>query len=121
MSTLIYVSEEVANFLGVEKNKQMTIFSVSIIIRDYIIKNKLQDKKKTYKINPNDKLSKLLNLKETDELTYFNLSKYVTRILLFEKPKKKLNKTNKINLEFDSSDDENSSYAKIHPYEGLII
>jgi chromatin remodeling complex protein RSC6 len=117
MSKLYFISEELVNFLGIEKNTQMSLGSILIIIRDYILKNNLQDKKKTYKINPNDKLAKLLNLKETDELTYLNLTKYVTHLLV-EKPKKitRFKKhSNKINLENDSSDDEKSSYAKVHP------
>ena len=47
-------------------------------INAYIRTNSLQDKKNGRKINPDSALSKLLKLKKTDELTYFNLQRYMS-------------------------------------------
>ena len=38
----------------------------------------LQDKENGRKIHPDAKLATLLKLKKTDELTYFNLQKYMS-------------------------------------------
>jgi chromatin remodeling complex protein RSC6 len=47
-------------------------------INAYIRKNNLQDKANGRKINPDEKLAELLKLKKTDELTYFNLQRYMS-------------------------------------------
>jgi chromatin remodeling complex protein RSC6 len=46
-------------------------------VNAYIRAQKLQDKDNGRKINPDAKLLKLLKLKKGDELTYFNLQKYM--------------------------------------------
>ena len=47
-------------------------------INKYIRAHNLQDKQNGRKINPDKHLAKLLNLKKGDELTYFNLQKYMS-------------------------------------------
>jgi chromatin remodeling complex protein RSC6 len=47
-------------------------------VNKYIRTNNLQDKENGRKINPDSKLAALLKLKKTDELTYFNLQKYMS-------------------------------------------
>jgi upstream activation factor subunit UAF30 len=47
-------------------------------INTYIRAHKLQDKDNGRKINPDAKLAALLKLKKTDELTYFNLQRYMS-------------------------------------------
>jgi upstream activation factor subunit UAF30 len=47
-------------------------------INAYIRTNKLQDSTNGRKINPDAKLQTLLKLKKTDELTYFNLQRYMS-------------------------------------------
>ena len=47
-------------------------------INTYIRAHKLQDKDNGRKIIPDTKLATLLKLKKTDELTYFNLQKYMS-------------------------------------------
>jgi chromatin remodeling complex protein RSC6 len=47
-------------------------------INTYIRAHKLQDSTNGRKINPDKKLAALLKLKTTDELTYFNLQKYMS-------------------------------------------
>jgi len=72
------ISDELASFLGKEKGTEMARTDVTREINTYIRAHKLQDKENGRKINPDTKLATLLKLKKTDELTYFNLQKYMS-------------------------------------------
>ena len=72
------ISEELASFLGKDKGTEMARTEVTREINQYIRKNDLQDKDNGRKINPDAKLAKLLKLKKSDELTYFNLQRYMS-------------------------------------------
>jgi len=72
------ISDELASFLGKDKGTEMARTDVTREINTYIRTNKLQDKDNGRKINPDKKLAALLKLKTTDELTYFNLQKYMS-------------------------------------------
>jgi len=72
------ISDELASFLGKDKGTEMARTDVTREINAYIRTNKLQDPTNGRKINPDKKLSSLLKLKTTDELTYFNLQKYMS-------------------------------------------
>ena len=72
------ISDELASFLGKEKGTEMARTDVTKEINNYIRANKLQDKDNGRKIIPDNKLASLLKLKKTDELTYFNLQKYMS-------------------------------------------
>ena len=72
------ISDELASFLGKEKGTQMARTEVTREINTYIRAHKLQDKDNGRKINPDSKLASLLKLNKTDELTYFNLQKYMS-------------------------------------------
>lgn len=52
--------------------------SVTREINTYIRANNLQDPANGRKINPDAKLTILLKLKKSDELTYFNLQRYMS-------------------------------------------
>jgi chromatin remodeling complex protein RSC6 len=71
------ISDELAEFLGKTVGTEMARTAVSKEINAYIRANKLQDEKNGRKINPDNKLSKLLKLSKEDELTYFNLQKFM--------------------------------------------
>jgi chromatin remodeling complex protein RSC6 len=47
-------------------------------INQYIRANSLQDKTNGRKINPDSKLAGLLKIKKGEELTYFNLQRYMS-------------------------------------------
>ena len=51
--------------------------AVSKEINQYIRANNLQDKDNGRKINPDAKLTQLLKLTSADELTYFNLQRFM--------------------------------------------
>ena len=72
------ISDELASFLGKEKGSEMARTEVTRDINKYIRTNNLQDGENGRKINPDTKLAALLKLKKTDELTYFNLQRYMS-------------------------------------------
>jgi len=72
------ISEELANFLGKEKGCEMARTAVTKEINNYINLHSLKDKTNGRKIIPDEKLNSLLKIQEGDELTYFNLQKYMS-------------------------------------------
>jgi upstream activation factor subunit UAF30 len=72
------ISDELASFLGKDKGTEMARTDVTREINNYIRSHNLQDKENGRKINPDAKLATLLKLKKTDELTYFNLQRYMS-------------------------------------------
>lgn len=71
------ISDELAAFLGKEKGSLLARTAVSKEINNYIRSNKLQDPQNGRKIHADAKLAKLLKLSKTDDLTYFNLQKFM--------------------------------------------
>ena len=71
------ISDELAEFLGKTSGTEMARTEVSKEINQYIRTNDLQDKTNGRKINPDTKLTKLLKLTKDDELTYFNLQRFM--------------------------------------------
>ena len=72
------ISDELASFLGKDKGTEMARTDVTREINLYIRSHDLQDKTNGRKINPDSKLQSLLKLKNTDELTYFNLQRFMS-------------------------------------------
>lgn len=71
------ISDELAEFLGKNVGTEMARTEVSKEINTYIQTHGLQDKSNGRKINPDAKLTKLLKISKDDELTYFNLQKFM--------------------------------------------
>ena len=72
------ISDELATFLEKPSGSEMARTDVTRDINKYIRAHNLQDKENGRKINPDTKLTALLKLKKTDELTYFNLQRYMS-------------------------------------------
>ena len=72
------ISKELAEFLGKTDGSEMARTEVTREINAYIRTNSLQDKENGRRINPDAKLKSLLKLKKGDELTYFNLQRYMS-------------------------------------------
>ena len=72
------ISDELAKFLEKPVGTEMARTDVTREINTYIRAHKLQDANNGRKINPDAKLAALLKLKKTDELTYFNLQRYMS-------------------------------------------
>jgi len=71
------ISDELAGFLGKTVGTEMARTEVSKEINAYIHTHNLQDKSNGRIIHADAKLSKLLKLQKEDELTYFNLQRYM--------------------------------------------
>jgi upstream activation factor subunit UAF30 len=72
------ISNELAAFLNKPVGTEMARTEVTREINAYIREHKLQDKENGRKIIADKKLVGLLKLKKGDELTYFNLQKYMS-------------------------------------------
>lgn len=71
------ISEEMATFLSLDPKEEIPRNQVTKLINQYIIEHNLRNEKDKRQIQPNKELSKLLNLKGDEELSYFNLQKYM--------------------------------------------
>lgn len=72
------ISDELAVFLEKPSGTEMARTEVTRDINKYIRNNNLQDKTNGRRINPDSKLACLLKIKDSDELTYFNLQRYMS-------------------------------------------
>ncbi len=72
------ISDELASFLGKPFGSEMARTEVTREINAYIRANNLQDKTNGRKINPDTQLATLLKVTSEDELTYFNLQRYMS-------------------------------------------
>ena len=73
------ISTELAKFLGKPEGSEMARTEVTREINKYIRANDLQDSSNGRKINPDAKLRGLLQVPTSDDLTYFNLQKYLSK------------------------------------------
>ena len=72
------ISEELATFLGKDKETLMARTEVTKEINRYIRENNLKDPKNGRNINADSKLRKLLKLSKSDKLTFFNLQTFLS-------------------------------------------
>jgi chromatin remodeling complex protein RSC6 len=71
------ISDELCDFLGMTHGTEMARTEVTKQLTKYIKSNELQDESNRRRIIPDKKLKKLLNVGEGQEVTYFNLQKYM--------------------------------------------
>ena len=76
------ITTELADFLGVAHGTEMARTDVTREITKYVRTHKLQDKDNGRKILPDAKLRALLKAKKDDEVTYFNLQKFMSQHFL---------------------------------------
>ena len=72
------ISNELATFLNKPVGTEMARTEVTREINGYIRANNLQDKQNGRKINPDKQLATLLKIGNDEELTYFNLQRYMS-------------------------------------------
>ena len=72
------ISLELANFLGKDQGTLLARTAVTREINTYIRAHSLQDPKNGRRILPDTKLRKLLKVGKAEELTYFNLQRYMS-------------------------------------------
>lgn len=73
------ISEELSIFMSKEKGTLVARTEVTRYIIDYIKQKKLQNPSNGQLIVPDEALKKLLEVKDGDSLSYFNLQKYMNR------------------------------------------
>ena len=71
------ISDELAKFVGEPVGAFLARTAISKKIHEYVKSNNLQDPKNRRIIHPDAKLKKLLKAGPNDELSYFNLQKYL--------------------------------------------
>lgn len=71
------ISNELCSFLGKPHGTEMARTEVTKYLTQYIKQHSLQDSQNRRKIIPDQKLQKLLNVSTGEEVTYFNLQKYM--------------------------------------------
>jgi upstream activation factor subunit UAF30 len=71
------ISDELAVFLGKDSGTEMSRTDVSKEINAYIVKHSLKNAQNGRIIHPDAKLTKLLKVEKNDELTFFNLQRYM--------------------------------------------
>ena len=71
------ISKDLAKFLGVAEDTKIARTDVTKLITAYVKEHKLQAPSNGRMIIPDKKLMTLLNCKSSDEVTYFNLQKYM--------------------------------------------
>jgi upstream activation factor subunit UAF30 len=72
------ISTELATFLGKEPGTEMARTEVTREINKYIRAHNLQDAENGRKINPDKSLRTLLKIPKEEQLTYFNLQRYMS-------------------------------------------
>lgn len=72
------ISDELAVFLGKESGSEMARTQVTREINNYIRAHNLQNTTNGRHINPDDKLAALLKIPDGENLTYFNLQRYMS-------------------------------------------
>lgn len=73
------ISNELCEFMGKPTGTKVARTEVTQYIIDYINKKGLQKSDNRKCINPDDKLSNLLDVSDDDEVTYFNIQKYMNK------------------------------------------
>ena len=71
------ISSQLCTFLGKAEGTEMARTEVTKFLTNYIKENNLQDPSNKRRILPDKKLGKLLNAGKGEEVTYFNLQKYM--------------------------------------------
>ena len=71
------ITPELAKFLGVEQGVKMARTDVTKMITSYVKQHNLQSPDNGRRILPDTKLKNLLNVSDKEEVTYFNLQKYM--------------------------------------------
>jgi chromatin remodeling complex protein RSC6 len=86
------VTNELCEFMNKEIGSEIARTDVTRALITYIELNNLQNETNKKIISPDDKLKGLLGLEENEELTYFNLQKYMNKHFI-KTPSSNISKT----------------------------
>lgn len=73
------VTDELCNFMNKSNGTEIARTEVTKALIAYIKENKLENEQNSQFIYPDEKLKFLLDIKDGDELTYFNIQKYMNK------------------------------------------
>ena len=73
------VTKELCFFMNKNEGTEIARTDVTKALIKYIKENKLENEKNNKIIKPDDKLKYLLEIKDEEELTYFNIQKYMNK------------------------------------------
>jgi chromatin remodeling complex protein RSC6 len=73
------VTNELCNFMNKSSGTEIARTEVTKALIAYIKENKLENEQNSQYIYPDEKLKFLLDIKDGDELTYFNIQKYMNK------------------------------------------
>lgn len=73
------VTKELCEFMNKEDGTEIARTEVTRALVSYIKQNKLENTSNSKIISPDDKLKILLGLNDSQELTYFNIQKYMNK------------------------------------------
>jgi chromatin remodeling complex protein RSC6 len=73
------VTNELCNFMNKSNGTEIARTEVTKALIAYIKENKLENEQNSQYIYPDEKLKFLLDIKDGDELTYFNIQKYMNK------------------------------------------
>jgi chromatin remodeling complex protein RSC6 len=73
------VTKELCEFMNKEEGTQIARTEVTRALVAYIKENKLENTDNSKIISPDNKLKNLLGLDDNEELTYFNIQKYMNK------------------------------------------
>ena len=73
------VTKELCEFMNKKEGSEIARTEVTSTLSSYIKKNNLQNKNNKKIILPDDKLKDLLGINDEEELTYFNIQKYMNK------------------------------------------
>ena len=73
------VTKELCFFMNKNEGTEIARTDVTKALIKYIKENKLENEKNSKIIKPDDKLKYLLEIKDEEELTYFNIQKYMNK------------------------------------------
>jgi upstream activation factor subunit UAF30 len=73
------VTKELCSFMNKTEGSEIARTEVTRALVSYIKENKLENANNSKIISPDDKLKTLLGLDDTQELTYFNIQKYMNK------------------------------------------
>jgi len=80
------LSNELYDFLKLEKGTKVPRKDVTRMVNDYIKTNGLRDEKDKRNIKPNAELQKIFNSNKDDKITYFNLQTFMKHHFIKETP-----------------------------------
>lgn len=80
------LTPEMTEFLGLDKDVEMPRNEVTKLINKYIVDNNLREQSDKRKILPDEKLTNLLGWDGKEQVSYFNLQKYIKQHFVKTEP-----------------------------------